>query len=183
MIPQSTAGRSAQPSSPTIQWLELPARPPMELPPTDRHASRLGAAVAVGICIFITWAGWLISPSDGFVVGLLGRPGTAFLAWRAAPASIEATAVAALSRAIGLTIGTILVADALAVWAIALAGLASPGSSGDLLIRLGQTVGVSVLLFVAGALVIGIPISVIVVPAALVWVLSGRWLATRGWAR
>ena len=181
MIQQSMTGSPSQGPRSAIEWLEPSAQPHVDALAADQHAGRLGAGVAIAICALIAWVGWLIDPNAGWMAGVAGMPATALIAWQLAAGSIGATFGAAAGRAFGLTIGTILLTDAFVVTAIAVGGTA--GAGGDVLLGALQSVGIAVYLYVIGALVVGIPVSVIVVPAAFVWVFIVRWLASHGWAR
>ncbi len=110
-----------------------------------------------------------------------------------APRVIAATRGGAVAVAIGLAVGTILVTDALVVAGIFVAagldaaGSMAPGgpaiSAVDLVGGIIGAASMGIFLFVIGAIVVGIPISVVVLPAAFIWAAAVRLLARHGWAR
>ena len=148
-----------------------------------RRASRIGAGVAVAICIVIAAVGWLIAP-EGWILGLVGLPVTTFLAWRMAPGVVAADRQEAVARAFGLTIATIVMADALVValmMGAAVLGLAGTGMSPatDAVTGIIEVVGFGVIAFFFGAVIVGIPVVIVVVPAAPVWAAAVRQLVRR----
>jgi len=149
-----------------------------------RNASVVGAAVAAAICVVIAAIGWQIAP-EGWVVGIVGLPATTFLAWKMSPGVVAADRQGAVARAIGLTVATILITDALVIAGlIGTAALGMPGfglgvSATDALTVVISALGEGVLFGLIGAVVIGIPVSVVVFPAALVWATLVRRLVRR----
>ena len=139
-----------------------------------RNASVIGAAVAAAICILIAAIGWQIAP-EGWVLGIVGLPATTFLAWKMSPGVVVADRQGAVARAVGLTIATILITDALVIAVlIGSAAFGMPGfglgvSATDALTVVLSALGEGILFGLIGAVVIGIPVSVVVFPAALVW--------------
>ena len=92
-----------------------------------RTASVVGAAVAAAICVVIAAIGWQIAP-EGWVLGIVGLPATTFLAWKMSPGVVAADRQGAVARAIGLTVATILITDALVIAVlIGAAALGMPG--------------------------------------------------------
>jgi hypothetical protein len=149
--------------------------------------------VAAAICAIIAVGGWLQSPPGGAIIGAIGFPGTTMLAWRMGPHVVAATRRGAVAVAGELAVGSILVADALVVGIVLLG--AAVGGAGSMTIQGGAVstvdlvgglfagAAVGIFYFVVGAIVVGIPVAVIVVPAALAWAVIVRWLAGHGWAR
>ena len=70
--------------------------------------------MAAAICVVIAAIGWQIAP-EGWVLGIVGLPATTFLAWKMSPGVVAADRQGAVARAIGLTVATILITDALVV--------------------------------------------------------------------
>lgn len=172
--------------SSTILSAEAAWAPPTQGEATvDRlRASRLGAIVAAAICILIAAIGWQIAP-EGWVLGIVGLPATTFLAWKMGPGVVAADRQGAVARACGLTVATILISDALAV--VVLIGAAALGMPGfglgftatDALTVVVAALAEGILFGLIGAVVIGIPVSVVVFPAALVWAAVVRRLIRR----
>jgi hypothetical protein len=141
---------------------------------THVHAAAIAACVAAIQCVGIAIAGWQIAP-EGWVAGIVGLPSTTFLAWRMGPGVAAAGRDGAVGRAVGLSIATILLTDALVVAILLLgSGAGFTGSwigpgTGDPLTAIVNGVGLGIVLYFYGALIVGIPAAVIVVPAALVW--------------
>ena len=123
-----------------------------------RTASVVGAAVAAAICILIAAIGWQIAP-EGWVIGIVGLPATTFLAWKMSPGVVAADRQGAVARAIGLT----------GAAALGVAGFGLGVSATDALTVVMSALGEGILFGLIGAVVIGIPVSVVVFPAALVW--------------
>ena len=153
----------------------------------------LGGLVAAVMCMVFAFAGWLIAPPTGWIIGVVGIPGTTFLAWRMAPRVIHASGTRVLAIAGGLAIGSIFIADSIVSIVVATASIVS--ETGHVLADGGEvtlpgfiTAGVvafafSIFLFIVGAVVVGVFALVSVVPAALIWAVTVRRLAERSWAR
>jgi hypothetical protein len=149
-----------------------------------RKASVVGAAVAAAICLVIAAVGWLIAP-EGWVLGIAGLPATTFFAWKLGPGVADADRSGAAARAFGLTVATILVSDALVV--VLLIGAAAVGMAGfglgvtatDALTIILAALGEGIFVYLIGAVVVGIPVSVVVFPAALVWAAIVRLVVRR----
>ena len=130
--------------------------------------------MAAAICILIAAIGWQIAP-EGWVLGIVGLPATTFLAWKMSPGVVAADRQGAVARAIGLTVATILITDALVIAvlmgaaALGVAGFGLGVSATDALTVVMSALGEGILFGLIGAVVIGIPVSVVVFPAALVW--------------
>jgi hypothetical protein len=179
--------------SPAVHWTTPADRPDAISFATHPGAARLGAIVASAICVVIAVGGWLQAPPMGVIVGAIGFPGTTMLAWRMGPHAVAATRGGAVAVAGELAVGSILLADALVVGIVLLGAAVGGGgsmtidgdaaSAVDLVGGLSGGVAIAIFYFVVGAIVIGIPVGVIVVPAALVWAVIVRWLAGRGLAR
>jgi hypothetical protein len=193
MIRSTLTEQGTTPPRSTVDWLVPPALAEVAPVRTYPRAARLGAAVAAAICVTIALGGWLLAPPSGWVVGAIGCPGTTVLAWRMAPKVIAATRGGAFAMAVALAIGAILVADALVVGGIlvgaAVEAVRSSSLDGAAISAVGLVGGMvggaamGIFLFLVGAIVVGIPVSVIVMPAALIWAAVVRHLAGRGWAR
>jgi hypothetical protein len=148
------------------------------------HARMIAAGVAGAICLAIAGLGWLMAP-EGWVLGLVGLPGTTLLAWRMGRPVAASTRSGAVGIALGLSVGTILLADALVVGLIVIS--ASIGGFDSLTVDGGATFLATLLggaafglfMFVIGAIVVGIPVAVVVVPAALIWAALVRFLVRR----
>jgi hypothetical protein len=193
MIRSSLTDRPVDRPSPAVHWTTRPARPDAISLATHPGAARLGAIVAAAICVVIAVGGWLQAPPMGAIVGAIGFPGTTTLAWRMGPHVVAARRRGAVALAGELAVGSILLADALVVGIVLLGAAVGGGgsmtidgsaaSAVDLVGGLSAGAAVGIFYFVVGAIVIGIPVAVIVVPAALAWAEIVRWLAGRGWAR
>jgi hypothetical protein len=169
--------------SSTILSAEVGLAPPdrVDAVAHDPSAAPVGAALAIAICLVIAAVGWLVTPV-GWIPGLVGLPATAFLAWRLGPGVVAATGRRAVSRAGLLAVGTIVLTDALVV-IVSVVGVVV--SSFDSVSNDGGATFVTVLVggfvdgvfaFLIGAVLVGIPVAVVVVPAALVWVALVRYL-------
>jgi hypothetical protein len=151
---------------------------------THPHARVIAAGVAGAICVAIAGLGWVMAP-EGWVVGVVGLPGTMFLAWRMGEHIATSTRSGAVGVALGLSVATILLADALVVGLIVIA--ASVGAVGSLTVDGGATflatlfggAAFGLFMFVIGAIVVGIPVAIVVVPAALIWAALVRFLVGR----
>jgi len=172
--------------SSTILSAEAGWAPAASVRPTvdRRHASVVGAAVAGAICLVIATVGWQVAP-EGWVLGIVGLPATTFLAWRMGPGIVAADRQGALARAVGLTVGTILLSDALVVVGLmAAAAVGAPGfglgiAASDVVTVLVTALAEGILFGMIGAVLIGIPVSVVVFPAALMWATLVRRLVRR----
>jgi hypothetical protein len=148
------------------------------------HVQPIAAGVAAAICVAIAGLGWAMVP-EGWVLGVVGLPGTTFLAWRMGRTVATSTRSGAVGVALGLSVGTILMADALVVGLIVIA--ASIGGFDSLTVDGGATFLATLLggaafglfMLVIGAFVVGIPVAVVVVPAALIWAALVRFLVGR----
>jgi hypothetical protein len=144
----------------------------------------VGAIVAAVIALVIAVAGaWLI-PAGGWVLGIVGLPGTTVVAWRLAPRAASSPARASLRVAVELTFWSIIVADVLVVvgllgWA-AMTGLATSDGTIDIgasIVTIAQTAVWSVAIVAIGAVFVGIPAAILVAPAAVAWVVIVRRVA------
>jgi hypothetical protein len=171
------------PTGPQVDW---PSTSGSELA-TARvhpHARMIAAGVAGAICLAIAGLGWLLAP-EGWVLGLVGLPGTTLLAWRMGGHLTTSTRSGAAGVALGLSVGTILITDALVVGLIvisasvgAFASLTTDGGATFLATFFGGAV-FGLFMFVLGAIVVGIPAAIVVVPAALIWAALVRFLVGR----
>ena len=183
--PAAPGGRAASAVPATVHWL-APSAQPTDVPAA---APLLGAGVAALLCAAIAWLGWLVDLPGGWMVGLLGLPGSTVLAWKLAPRVISADRGGAFGVAVGLAIGSILVADAIVVAffvagsaAGIMTGVSIDGTPSPFAEAIGGLAGLALLgivVFVVGALSVGMLVSVIAVPAALIWAALVRWLAGR----
>jgi hypothetical protein len=176
-----------------VGWRTLPGPSHAAVLQTHPRAARLGAAIAAVICVFIAWVGWLIAPPTGWIVGAIGFPGAAVLAWKMAPRVIAASRFGAAAEAFVLAIGSIAVADVL-VSAFFAAGFIANGIGAatvdgasfpllEVVTMILQAAYLAAMVFLLGAIIVGIPVALVVVPAALIWAAFVRLLAGRGWAR
>lgn len=148
--------------------------------PVAADVRLLGVVVAAFICAFVIIGGAVVDPPGGWVVGMIGLPTTLVLSWGFAPELIATSRRQAV--AIGLWFGakTILLTDALIVGIgivpAAIAGL--PWVVTDhhplswpifLIAGLVALVVLAAVVFAIGAAIVGIPVSFVVLPAALVW--------------
>ena len=162
MIDSTTVTRTAECKGPAI----LPAS--------------LGALIAAAICAVVALVGGLIQPPEGVIVGLIGLPGTTWLAYRLAPAIVVADRRTALKLALILAVRAVLIGDAIVVAAIGLwtlpqalgtlLAMSDPGSMLAYAIT-GPVVflALGVLLFLFGLVFFGLPAIAICIPAAIVW--------------
>ena len=143
----------------------------------------VGAIVAATISITIASIGWLLVPDVGWILGIAGLPGTTVLAWRLAPRAVMGDTKRAIRVAGDLALFSILVADGLItcvliVWTV-MGALTSgePTAPADILIG---AVGLALYfigIFAIGAVFYGLAASVVVLPAALIWVAIVRRIA------
>jgi hypothetical protein len=137
--------------------------------------------------------GWLLAAPEGWIVGVIGLPGTTALAWRIAPRVIDATRRGAVARALGLAVGSVMITDALVSIVMAaaetLGGISTLSADGrELTLPAIATAGLTALalaifLFLVGAVFVGLVVLASVVPLAFIWAGLVRLLAGRGWAR
>ncbi len=161
--------------------------------PTQRRPARLGAIVAAAICGVIAIGGWIVQPDGSQMVGLLGLPAATILGYRLAGRVIAADRQGAAVVGGGFAIGTVLVTDALVV--IAMVGESVVDSAdrlaghdlielvADLATDLVTAIAAALFLYLMGALIVGLPVLLVTVPAAMVWAILVRFLAGRGLAR
>lgn len=143
----------------------------------------VGAVVAAVIALVIAVLGaWLVR--DGWMLGVAGLPGTTVLASMLAPRAVTGERRHAVRTAGRLALYAILLADGLAsrfivAWA-AVTTLANGDGPSDVF---GIAIGVIgaaayfVGVFAIGAVFFGLAASVVVLPAALIWVALVRRLA------
>jgi hypothetical protein len=134
----------------------------------ERRASLAGAGIAAAICLLIAVIGWAIQPDTGWIIGVVGLPMVTILAWRSAPAVVAASTRTKVARhAVGLAVRTIVLTDVVITGLIALLFLVSSVGQGS-----GESMVWALVVVFYGLVAIpvaGIPLLVIVVPAALVW--------------
>ena len=193
MIRSSLTDQPTERPGATLAWSASSARPAAIQVATHPGTAGLGAIVAGAICAVIAAGGWVVAPPIGWIVGAIGFPGTTMLAWWMSPHAVAATRHGAVGVAAELAVGSILIADALVVGigllAAAVGSVATMTvgggsvSAADLVGAMVGGVSIGILYFLIGALAVGIPVAVIVVPAALTWAVVVRWLTGRGWAR
>lgn len=140
----------------------------------------VGSLIAVAISIVIAAGGLLIDTRTGWIAGLLGMPVVAVLGWRMSDEMAAATGRHVLAVALWFGARTILVAAAI-VAAVLVIGTAAYGVSwvvdGHPLIDvpLYLVAGAIVLIalgavyYLCGLALIGLPMLVLVLPAAMVW--------------
>ncbi len=159
-------------TGPDVDWPTTD--PGVTVVTANPRAPLIAAAIAAGICLAIAGLGWLLAP-EGWVLGVVGLPGTTYLAWRMGARVATASRAGAAGIAFSLTVETIVIADALVVGLIVLA--AAVGSFDSLTVDGGATFLATLFggavfglfVFLIGAFVVGIPVAVVVVPAALIW--------------
>ncbi len=182
MTSLSDHDRSSTILSADVGW----AQPTQAEVAVDRHrASAIGAVVSIAICIVIAAVGWLMAP-EGWVLGVAGLPATTFLAWRMGPSVVAAsTGRDVVNRAVLLSAGAIVLTDALviiiSIGSVVVSSVDSVsidgGASAVAVLAGGLAFGVFA--FLLGALIVGIPVAIVVVPAALVWAAVVRRLVRR----
>ena len=160
---------------------------------TQRRSARLGAMVAAAICGVIAIGGWIVQPDGSQMVGLLGLPAATILGYRLAGRVIAADRQGAAVVGSGLAIGTVLVTDALVVIAMVgellldsadlLAGRGLIELAAGLATDIATAIATALFLYLMGALIVGVPILLVTVPAAMAWAILVRFLAGRGLAR
>lgn len=146
----------------------------------------IGAIVAAALALAIAVVGLALVPGSGWVFGIAGLPGTTWLAWRLAPRAVEGGISDGALAALELGILSILVADALVVavllgWEIVSAA-GSPAASVDLTTMVGAAIQVAfafVPIALIGAIIVGIPAAIVVIPAAFLWTFLMRILGSR----
>ncbi len=153
----------------------LATRSPMLADP--RH---LGVMVAMFICSVVIVGGAVLDPPGGWVVGLVGLPATLALSWRFGPELATATGRGTVKAGVRFGAKVILVTDALVI-GVAAVPTAISGISWVftdhhpfewpvyLVAGFFGLLGLAVLFFLAGAAFVGIPVSFVVLPAALLW--------------
>jgi hypothetical protein len=133
----------------------------------ERRASGVGVGIAGGICLLIAVAGWALQRDTGWTVGALGLPATTLFAWRMAPRVVAATPSRSRWLAFGLAVRVIVLTDVVITGLFAVLFLVSSfgQSSGE------SIVWVAIVLFygLIALPVVGIPLLIIVLPAALLW--------------
>jgi hypothetical protein len=156
-----------------IVWAEIPLpRPSAAEDALDpRRASVIGAAVAACICFVVAAAGEIVGIPGGWLLGIGGLPATTFLASRMGPRVVAASTEGALAHAVVLGIETIILSDLLVAIVLAIASLQESWIGGAL-------VG-GMLVFIIGAIFVGLPVTVIVLPAAFIWAVIVRFIVGR----
>jgi hypothetical protein len=170
-------------TGPEVDWPAATA-PGVTAVTANPRAPLIAAGIAAGICLAIAGLGWVIAP-EGWVLGVVGFPGTTFLAWRMGARVATATRAGAAGIALGLTVETILIADALVVVLVVISS--SIGSFDSLTVDGGATFLATLFggavfglfMFLIGAVVVGIPVALVVVPAALIWAALVRYFVGR----
>jgi hypothetical protein len=143
----------------------------------------VGALVAASLSIIIALVGWLLVPDVGWILGIAGIPGTTVVAWRLAPRATVGGTRRAIRVAGELALFSILVADALITglllaWTVIGALTAgAPTAPTDILIGVVGLALYFIGVFAIGAVFYGLAASVVVVPAALTWVVIVRRIA------
>lgn len=172
-------------------------------PPSNRSAARslvthpggpkLGAMVSAALCLTIAAVGWLLAPPVGWIVGVMGLPAATALGWWMAPSVIDATTGSAFALAGELAIysivatGVVLVALVTVGLAIGSVGVLSVGDARisvlDIVAAIGGGASAWMPIVAIGAVMVAIPVAFVVLPAAVTWTFTVRWLAGHGWAR
>jgi len=149
-----------------------------------KRASHVGAVVAAAICVAIAALGWQLAP-EGWVLGIAGLPATTYLAWRMGPGVAAATGRNAVNRAVVLSAATIVLSDALVIlvligWVVvdSVDSISIDGGASAIAALVGG-LAFGVLAFLIGGIVVGVPVVVVVFPAALVWAAVVRRLVRR----
>jgi hypothetical protein len=169
-------------------------------PPTNRDPRPVGAVVALAVSSTIAMVGLLLDPVVGFVIGAVGVPVAVTLGWRMAPEAAAASGLRILAVPLWLGARTILLADAIIVGVVTPFGAAwglpwvvtdhEPISWPLYLVGGCLALGVIVIaIYLCGLAFVGLPVMVLVMPAAIIWAAllkaimqhgTGRALALEG---
>ena len=181
------------PPAPLVTWEPPASRSAARSLVTHPGGPKVGAIVSVALCLTIAAVGWLLAPPVGWIVGAMGLPAATVLGWWMAPSVIDATSRGALTLAAELGIYSILVTGvavaSLIMFGVVLgsAGAISVAGSGvsvlDIVAAIGGGASMWMPIVVIGAIFVAIPVAFVVLPAALIWTFTVRWLAGHGWAR
>lgn len=167
----------------TTFWVEPEESPAQRS--TAPEVPAIGALVAFALCGLVTVVGAVVS-DIGFMVGLIGIPGTTVLAWRFAPVAAGANRWT-LPLALRFAWLVIAVTDLIVVTGLLLGSVpgylatvaAGPSLAwaGDLIVGAGMAIGLLPLMWILGIVFVGWAAAIFVIPLAWLWGVVVRTMA------